>query len=127
MFKTIIFFLSSREGVEQVDQEDYVRLVRGEQVAPAYAGQTIRVADWYVAVRNGRCTDVENETYSFLSFDPRGRIIPPDLEGNVRNAGAPKQERAVAHLAKSGGAAPTRETTWLPSMTERALMRDMLF
>lgn len=121
MFKTIIFFLSSSEDVRQIDQDEYVRLVRGEQAAPAYAGQRIRVADWYVALRNGRFAEVENETYSFLSFDCTGRVIPPGREEEVSGTLTPKQESGVGHLVKPGADEHTEETTWLPSTTERAL------
>lgn len=126
MFKTIIFFLSSSEGIKQIDQEEYVRLVRGEQAAPEYAGQTVRVADWYVALRNGRFAEVENETYSFLSFDRTGRVIPPGREEEVGDTPTLMQESGVGGLVKLEAGEHTEETTWLPSTTERALMREQL-
>ena len=75
-------------------------LARGEATTPALAGQTLRLADWYVRLKEGAPDSVANETYSLVRFDAKGRI---------------EQTRT-----------PTEDAAW-PTVAERARMRELLF
>lgn len=105
MFRTVIFFLAGPAGIRLIPHDDYVRMVRGDQAAPAYAGQTVRVADWYLKVADGHPVAVANETYSFLAFDGAGYVLPPS--------------------SRPGGPAD-EDMPWLPSAAERARMASLL-
>ena len=45
-------------------------LVRGEALAVTLAGQTLRLADWYVRMKNGESATGVNEIYNQIRFDP---------------------------------------------------------
>lgn len=123
MYKTVIFFLSRAGDVRPVGQEHYARLLRGEGVAPEYAGQTVRVADWYVEAGAG---EVRNETYSLLGFNAEGRAVPPGGNGEGEG-GAYCPPVAEAEAAQPEGTRGSNlEVPWLPSEAERLRMRSLL-
>jgi hypothetical protein len=72
MYSSYIFFMSDYGKIKPVPREEYVALVRGEVAMPEYAEKRIRVADFYVAVKGASPKEIENETYSFLTFDKAG-------------------------------------------------------
>lgn len=75
MHASRIFFLTPTHEILPVPHECYVQLVRGEATLPHYAGQTIRVADWYTEKKDaGQSALVINETYSILVFDECGSV-----------------------------------------------------
>lgn len=101
-YRSCIFFLTADGQVHPVPQVRYVAIVRGEEALPQLAGRRVRLADWYVAVRDGEIIRIENETYGFLEFDAQGYACPP-CGGESRQ---PKR--------------------WEPSQEERAHMIQLL-
>jgi len=71
--KSYLFFLSEAEVIP-IRHDCYIPLVEGKAVADEFAGQTLRLADWYVRVDNEVPQKVVNETYSWLVFDEFGRL-----------------------------------------------------
>ncbi|ODU98229.1 MAG: hypothetical protein ABT20_18260 [Rubrivivax sp. SCN 70-15] len=69
-----VFLLDEAGGVHAVPHALYVALARHEAAAPMLAGQTLRLADWYVRLKNGEPDRVVNETYGVVHVDARGRI-----------------------------------------------------
>ena len=99
-----VFLLDEGTDVHAVPHGLYVALARGEASAPALAGQTLRLADWYVRLKDGEPDTVVNETYSLIHFDTQGRV-----------------DRAAAP------ATPVPEDTGWPTLAERERMRSLLF
>ena len=95
-----VFLLDEDSGVHPVPHALYVALARGEATAPALAGQTLRLADWYVRLKEGEPDSVANETCSLVLFDAQGRV---------------EQTRT-----------PTEDAAW-PTVAERVRMRELLF
>ncbi|HJV69702.1 hypothetical protein, partial [Ideonella sp.] len=94
-----VFLLDDAGGVHPVPHALYVALSRREATAPVLAGKTLRLADWYVRLKNGAPGAVVNETYSVVQVDAQGRV------------------ESIAAPADSG---------W-PTVPERERMRAMLF
>ena len=69
-----VFLLDESVGVHAVPHALYVALARGQASTPALAGHTLRLADWYVRLKDGEPDTVVNETYSLLRFDAQGRV-----------------------------------------------------
>ena len=69
-----VFLLDEAGGVHAVPHALYVGLARHEATAPMLAGQTLRVADWYVRLSRGEPQAVVNETYSLVRVDTQGHI-----------------------------------------------------
>jgi hypothetical protein len=104
-----VFLLDESSGVHPVPHALYVALARGEATAGAMAGQTLRLADWFVRLKCGAPDMVVNETYSLVRFDAHGRVDP---------AHAPS-------VAQTATAAP-ENAAW-PTTAERERMRELLF
>ena len=104
-----VFLLDEGSGVHPVPHALYVALARGDATSEAMAGQTLRLADWYVRLKDGAPNAVVNETYSLVSFDTRGRVDPTQ-------APTAAQTPAVA----------LDNAAW-PTAAERDLMRELLF
>ncbi len=104
-----IFLLDENSGVHPVPHALYVALARGEATAGAMAGQTLRLADWYVRLKCGTPDQVVNETYSLVRFDANGRVDP---------AHAPSAVQTPAALAEN--------PAW-PTTAERERMQELLF
>lgn len=104
-----IFLLDESSGVHPLPHGLYVALVRGQAAAEAMAEQTLRLADWYVRLKNGTPDVVINETYSLVRFDAQGRVDPAHAP-----SAAQTQEGALVNAA------------W-PTAAERGQMRKLLF
>lgn len=107
-----VFLLDAAAGVHAIPHALYVALARAQATAPALAGQTLRLADWYVRLKDGEPDKVVNETYSLVRFDPQGR---------VDWAGTP-----AAHPRRPGVAVVSDDVGW-PSVAEHEHMRALLF
>ena len=104
-----VFLLDEDSGVHPVPHALYVALARGDATAEALAGQTLRLADWYVRLKDGAPNDVVNETYSLVHFDASGRFDP-----------------AQAPTAAKTPAAALDNAAW-PTAAERDRLRELLF
>lgn len=135
MHRTEIFFLLDTGQIEPLPHAQYVKLLRGESTLTDYANQTVRVADWYVEVRDGRPCSVHNETYSLLHFDEHGRVCwPHERHGKRANRmfydtlttstySDPDEDPAVQQLRRE----LRSEYAWLPSDDERRTLHAALF
>ena len=94
-----VFLLDDSSNVQALPHALYLALVRHEASAPLLAGQELRLADWYVRLKDGQPDAVINETYQLLRVD---------AQGHFESAAAP---------ADAG---------W-PTPAERQRMRAMLF
>lgn len=94
-----IFLLDEGGAVHPLPHALYVALARQEALAPSLEGQTLRLADWYVRLKDGEPETVVNETYGVYQIDTQGRV-------NVVKAPA--------------------DAGW-PTVTERERMRNLLF
>ena len=104
-----VFLLDESSGVHQIPHALYVALARGEATLEAMAGQTLRLADWYVRLRCGAPDLVVNETYGLVHFDAHGLVDP---------AHTPSAAQPPAATAESAA--------W-PTAVERDRMRKQLF
>jgi hypothetical protein len=104
-----VFLLDQRSGVHPVPHAVYVALARGEATLHAMAGQTLRLADWFVRLKCGVPDLVVNETYSLVRFDAQGRVDP-----------------AQASSAAQAPVTASENAAW-PTTAERGRMRELLF
>ncbi len=109
---SFVFLLDDRGEVHAVPHELYVALARGQASAPALAGQTLRLADWFVRLKDGEPDVVINETYSLARFD---------AQGQVHWARSP-----AAHSQRSGSVPAPDNAAW-PTTAEREQMQALLF
>jgi hypothetical protein len=107
-----VALLDDAQEVHPLPHALYLSLVRGDGVAPDFAGQTMTLADWYVRLRNGEPDVVVNETYTPITFDEYGRA---DWTATVPGTG---------RQAASGREA---EQAWWPSQAQRDKMRAALW
>lgn len=90
-----VFLLDKAGGVHAVPHALYVALMRHEAVVPAWAGQKLRLADWYVRLKDGEPDTIVNETYGLAHVDAQGRI---ESVGAPADAGWPTvEERERMH------------------------------
>ena len=99
-----MFLLDEGSNVHPVPHALYVALVRGQASAPSLAGQTLRLADWYVRLKNGEPDTVVNETYSVVRFDVQGSVDRSEMP-----------------------AAPVVQDADWPTLAERERMHALLF
>src|SRR5512139_3977112 len=99
------FLLDQHGAVHPLPHRVYVALVRGEAATPQFAGQTLRLAEWYVRLQAGEPESLVNETYALLAIDRDGR----------------------ADWSATPGPSEAAETAALPSAAERARMQALLF
>ena len=96
---SFVFLLDDAGGVHAVPHALYVALARHEALAPTLAGQTLRLADWYVRLkRSGEPDVVVNETYGVVRADVQGHV---DWTAAAADAGWPtpaERERIRAML-----------------------------
>lgn len=109
MLQTHTLFLRADGATDHVAQPRYVALVRGEQPAPEYGSQVVRVADFYVDPQPGGPA-IRNETYTVLCFDEEGFVAA------INEAAPPADAAAGAPPAYD---APTTGSTWIPTTQER--------
>ncbi len=107
-----VFLLDKDSAVHAVPHALYVALASGHALAPALAGQTLRLADWYVRLKDGAPDTVVNETYSLVRFDAQGR---------VDWASTP-----ATHPHRPDVATVSEDAAW-PTLAERENMQTMLF
>jgi hypothetical protein len=67
------FLLDGQGDVHPLPHRVYLALVRGDAALPEFAGQTLRLAEWYVRLRADAPDAVVNETYVPLAIDREGR------------------------------------------------------
>ena len=104
-----VFLLDEGTGVHPVPHALYVALARGKATAEAMAGQTLRLADWYVRLKGGAPDTVVNETYRLVRFNAEGRVDP-----------------AHPPTAAQTPAAAVENAAW-PTAAQRGRMRQLLF
>ncbi|HEX7437866.1 MAG TPA: hypothetical protein VF308_14250, partial [Caldimonas sp.] len=107
-----VFLLDDAGGVHAVPHALYVALARAQAAAPALAGRTLRLADWYVRLKNAAPNTVVNETYSLVRFDAQGRIDWATTP--------------AAHSHRHDAATVPDDAGW-PTVPERERMRALLF
>lgn len=107
-----VFLLDEDSGVHAVPHALYVALARGQALAPALAGQTLRLADWYVRLKDGEPDSVANETYYLVRFDAQGRV---DWATTT-----------AAHPHRPEMARVPEDAAW-PTIPERERMQELLF
>jgi len=71
--KSYQFFLTDK-GVFPIFHESYIDFVNGKAITTEFAGLTLRLADWYVQMKDDIPQQLVNETYSWLTFDDSGRV-----------------------------------------------------
>ncbi len=72
-YKSYQFFLTD-EGVSPILHKNYIEFVTGKTNITKFAGQTLRLADWYVQMKDDVPQQLVNETYSWLTFDDSGQV-----------------------------------------------------
>lgn len=107
-----VFLLGGRGGVHPLPHTLYVALIKDDATAPEFAGQTMRVSDWYVRLEAGAPVAVVNETHGLITFDAQGRV-------NWQATPSFHPHRDSARLAS--------ESTALPRPEERERMRRLIF
>ena len=107
-----VFLLDEDSAVHPVPHALYVALARGQATAPALAGRTLRLADWYVRLKEGAPDTIANETYSMVRFDAQGRV---DWTTTPASHAEPIDVKTVPE-----------DADW-PTSAERERMRELLF
>lgn len=111
-YASYVFLLDEAGGVHAVPHGLYVALASGQAEALELASKTLRLADWFVRLKDGEPDSVVNETYHLVRFDAKGKV---DWAGTP----APHPHRPdVAVVAQDAG--------W-PSVHEREQMQALLF
>jgi len=111
-YASYVFVLDEENGVHPVPHALYVALARGQAAAETLAGQTLRLADWYVRLKNGAPDAVVNETYTQIRFDSEGRVDWASTPAN--------------HPIRADLASTSQDANW-PSVVERKGMQALLF
>ena len=107
-----VFLLDADSGIHAVPHGLYVALARGLAAAPALAGQTLRLADWFVQLKDGAPDSVVNESYSQLRFG---------ADGYVDRAATP-----IVRLEHADTATVPGDVDW-PTAEEHERMHALLF
>ena len=123
-----VFLLDEGSGVHPVPHALYVALARGQATAPALAGQTLRLADWYVRLKEGTPDTIANETYGRVRFDAQGRVNwsttpasnlhQTDVKTVTDDAGWPTSAERERMLELLFGAAGQTDSPRPPSSTD---------
>ena len=100
-----VFLLDGAGGVHAVPHALYVALARHEATAPTLAGQTLRLADWYVRLKDSQPDAVVNETYGVVRLDPQGRVESVAAPADAGWPTAAERQRMEAILFATAGPA----------------------
>ncbi len=111
-YASYVIVLDEENGVHPVPHALYVALARGQALAKTLAGETLRLADWYVRMKNGAPDTVVNETYTQIRFNQEGRVDWTSTPST--------------HLLHTDLAFVSQEANW-PSVAERERMIALLF
>lgn len=111
-YASYVFVLDGEHGVHPLPHALYVALARGQALAETLAGQTFRLADWYVRMKNGAPDTVVNETYTEIRFNHKGRV---DWTSTPSTASVSADPASVS-----------QDANW-PSIAERERMQSLLF
>jgi hypothetical protein len=111
-YASYVFLLGEDGSSHAVPHALYVALVRRQATAPAWAGHTLRLADWYVRLQGGEPDTVVNETYHLVRFDAQGQV-----DWTATPAARPHRPRVEA---------VAEDAAW-PTATEHSRMRSLLF
>jgi hypothetical protein len=107
-----VFLLDRAGDVHPVPHALYAAVAKGEASVPMLAGQTLRVADWYVRLKDGAPERLVNESYSLLQLDAQGHI---DLSHSP-----------AAHPQQAGASALSEDDSW-PTAAQHQQMRHLLW
>lgn len=107
-----VFLLGADGGVHPLPHTLYVALVKDAAAAPEFAGQTMRVSDWYVRLVAGAPVAVVNETHGLITFDAQGRV---------------DRQATPSFHPHRGSARLASESASLPSPEERERMHRLIF
>ena len=100
-------FLIGDSGVQPLDHDRYVALVRGEATAPEFVGHRFILVDWYLRLACGQPEAIVNETCSWLVFDAQG-AVDPHLAHAIDAVAAPTEAQwATLRALVFGNAAAT--------------------
>ena len=66
-------FILTEDDIYPIAHDCYVDLARGKAISTEFAGQTVRLADWYARLEDDIPKQVVNENYAWLVFDNTGR------------------------------------------------------
>ncbi len=83
-----VFLLDESGGVHALPHALYLALAQRDAAAPTFAGQTLRLADWYVRLKDGEPEAVINESYQLWRVDAQGQV---DALAAPADAGWPTQ------------------------------------
>jgi len=111
-YASYVFMLDENSEVHPLPHALYVALVRGQASADALAGQTLRLADWYVRMKDGAPDTVVNETYTQIRFDSQGKV-----DWNTRPSAFSQHSHQLSE---------PEHANW-PSAAERERMQETLF
>ena len=111
-YASYVFMLDEDGEVHPLPHALYVALARGQASAETLAGQTLRLAHWYVRMKDGALDTVVNETYTQVRFDSQGRV---------------DWATAPSAFPQHPDQMPAPEDASWPSAAERERMQAMLF
>ena len=130
-----VFFRTSDGLTRLFPHQSFIALVQKRTKLPEYAGQKLRVAILYVALKDNAPVRVVNEAYSFLFFDKKGYADPHHgrfpIEDNNRFYDAAVNS-AYSNIDYDPHVIEVRQTigdefSWLPTDDERIKMHDLIF
>lgn len=127
MYKSLIFFLLDDGDIKILPHEQYADLVRLYQALPSIASKRVRVADWYVELKDGFTAKLVNETYSILVIDPEGRVDwSVTLASGTENADPSAiQIGDTPTIQESNLKTKKPVISWLPNASEREALNRL--
>lgn len=96
-----IFLLGDDGTVHPLPHALYVALARKGALAPSLAGQTLRLADWYVRLKEGEPQHLVNETYGLYRVDAQGQVEMLQAPADVGWPTPAERERMLAMIFRS--------------------------
>ena len=104
---TFVFLLDETGKVHPLPHGLYLALVRGVATAPEFSDKILRIAEWYVRLKDNEPEAVVNEHYGYLAFDAEGRLDWERSRPEAHEALPTREERACIEAALF--AVPTAE------------------